>query len=296
MKRVLLAFTALLLVFSRPAATQSTGGEKIGTLDFYITAPDGSVPQALTPADLSLKIGGRPQRISSVELVTPKSGPRHVVLLVDEATLYALEPIVKDAVAKLLASLAPGDTAAFYSTRGTQITLTTDLKKITAAVENLKTGPGVLYPCQRDLMKMIATDSAQLPPGRATSMAVISRGHPEGPSVAGDSDVAPCTPRRDDLRHLEEAISMAQINLHFFTVDAVQRSWGFDNIAANTGATSGLLTWSNHDGLARAIESFGTFYRLTFAWDTQNNRMQRVDLRATGKRLKTKASPWLRVK
>jgi len=296
MKRLLLAVTVGSLVLHAGVIGQVATAEKTGTLDFYATEKDGSTAKDLTPADLTLKIGGREQAIRSVEMIGPSIGPRNIVLIVDEATLYALEPIVKDAVAKLLASLKPGDAVGFYSTRGTQIMLTTERETIKTAVEKLRTGPGVLYPCQRDLMKLIAADAVQVPPGRSTSIAVISRGHPEGPSTTGDSDVGPCTPRRQDLRELDEAISMAQVNLHFFTVDAAQRSWGFDNIAGNTGATSGLLTWSNHDALERTLQSSRAYHRLTFAWNAANDRVQRVELRAPDKDIKIKTSPWLRPK
>ena len=287
----LLGFASL--AAAQPAAEAKPG---TGTLDFLVTPREGSDPPFIAAEDLTLKIGGRQQRIRSLVAVTPATGPRHVVLLVDEATLYALEPIVRDAVKRLISSLRPVDTVAFYSTRGSLITLTTQHERITAAVDKMKTGPGELWTCQRDLMRVIGKEAAHLPPGRSTSIAVISRGHPEGPSSIGDSDVGPCTPRTEDLRALHHALSMAQVNVHLFTVSATDRSWGFDNIAGNIGASSGLLTWSNQDGLARAIQSIGTYYRVTFEWDVANDRMQRVELRAADKNLKIKTSSWLQRK
>ena len=298
MKRALLAAALSLLGFASAGFAQAPAEPKpgTGTLDFLVTAREGRAAPLLTAEDISLKIGGRRQRIRSVTRVTPESAPRNIVLLVDEATLYALEPIVKDAVAKLLASLKPTDTVAFYSTRGTQITLTTQHDRITAAIEKMRTGPGELWVCQRDLMRLIATDAANLPPGRSTTIAVISRGHPEAPSTAGDSEVGPCTPRRDDLRQLDESLSMAQVNFHLFTVSATNRAWGFDNIAGNTGGTSELLTWSSQDSLTRVVQSTGTYYRVTFDWDVPNDRPQRVELRAADKDLKIKTSNFLRSK
>ena len=298
----LFAATVMLSVaFASLASAQPATPAPPTTLDFVVTAPpDGGLP-VLSPDDISLKIGGRQQRVEKIQSISGPALTRYVVLVVDEATLYSFEPVVKDAVDKLLASLAPGDHVAFYSTRqgGTVTNLTTDFKKITAAVSTIKTGPGVLWSCQSDMMRLIGKVAADLPKGRSSSLAVISRGHPEGPSPQGDSGGGPCTPKRDDLRQLEEAIAVAQINVHLFTVDETQRawsSWGFDNIAGTTGATSGQLTWKNQDALMRAIQSQAGYYRLTFAWDAPTNRAQRVELRAKDKDLKVRTSPWLRAK
>lgn len=297
-----LLFPATLLLsvaLASPAAAQPPTPATTSTLDFIVTTRDGALP-ALSPDDISLKVGGRRQRVEKIESISLPALTRYVVLVVDEATLYSFEPVVKDAVDKLLASLAPGDLVAFYGTRlgGTVTSLTTNYKRITDAVAAMKTGPGVLWSCQSDMIRLIGKVARDLPKGRSSSIAVISRGHPEGPSPQGDSGGGPCTPKRDDLRQLEEAIAVAQVNLHLFTVDETQRawsSWGFDNIAGSTGATSGQLTWKNQDGLMRAIQSPG-YYRITFAWDAPTDRAQRVELRAKDKELKVRTSPWLRAK
>lgn len=287
----------LVAIAGIPTHSQPATASPTITLDFIATANDGSLPP-LTRDDVSLKIGGRQQRIQSLESITGPAFTRHVVLLVDEATLYNLEPVVKDAVDKLLTSLAPGDLVSFFSTRhgGTRTSLTPNHKKIADAVATMKTGPGILWSCQNDLIRLIGQMAADLPRGRGSSIAVISRGHPEGPSPAGDSGGGPCTPRREDLRQLDEAVAIAQVNLHLFTVDETNRSWGFDNIAANAGATSGLLTWSSHDGLARAIHSAPGYYRLTFVWDARTDRAQRVELRARDTSLKIRTSSVLKTK
>ena len=117
--------------------------------------------------------------------------------------------------------------------------------------------------------------------------------------MEGDSGGGPCTPKRDDMRKLEEAIAVAQVNLHLFTVDDPQHtwsSWGFDNIAANTGGASGQLTFSNRDGLVRAIHSQPGYYRATFSWNAPTDRAQRVELRTKDKALKVRTSPWLRAR
>ena len=278
-----------------PAAAQPSAAGKPATLDVVVSVSD-KAPATLSPSELSLKIGGRQQAIRSVQTIVPSADtPRYVLLLVDEATLYALEPIVKNAVATLLASLKPTDLVSFASTRraATRTEMTARREPVTAAVNAMVTGPGALYPCQRDLTKVIATSAAGLPRGRSTSVVVISRGHPEfTPTSEADDD--PCAPRREDLRALEEAIAVAQVNLHLFTVSDAQRSWGFDTIAANAGGTSGLLSWADHAALARTLQSTATYYRVTFDWNAPSARAQRVELRAKDKSLKMRTSAWLR--
>jgi hypothetical protein len=259
-------------------------------LDAFITAPDGGVPKDLTAGDLTLKVGGRPQQIDSVELLA--TGPRYIQLVVDESTLYALEPVAREAIAQLLGTLGAGDLVGYFSTKlkGTRIGFTRGYDRITAAANALKGGPGVLWPCQTDLMTLIGSLAGDLPQGRSTTIAVLSRGHPDGPAREEDPEAGPCTPRREDLQKLSEALSVAQVNLHLFTVDETKRSWGFDSIAGNTGATSGLLTWASTDGLARAIQSTPRPFRLTFEWNAPRERAQRVELRAADRSLKIRTS------
>ena len=295
-----LAIVLLSVLCIASASVQPETGATTNTLDFIVTARDGGMP-ALSPADVSLKIGGRQQVVERVEAFSGAALTRHIMLVVDEGTLYSLEPVVKEAVDKLLASLAPGDAVSFVSTRrgGTNIELTRDRKRITDAVAAMKTGPGVLWLCQTDMIRVIGGLAKDLPKGRGSSIVVISRGDSEGPSMEGDSGGGPCTPKRDDMRKLEEAIAVAQVNLHLFTVDDPQHtwsSWGFDNIAANTGGASGQLTFSNRDGLVRAIHSQPGYYRATFTWNAPTDRAQRVELRTKDKALKVRTSPWLRAR
>jgi hypothetical protein len=284
------------------------------TLDFLVTGPDGATPRSLTPAEVVLRVGGREHAIRSLELVSPPDAtaravtvagdvpagtPRNIVLVVDEATLYGLEPILKDAVGRLLASLSPRDMVAFISTRGRgrQTNLTQRHETVASFAESLITGPGVLWACQRELMDFLRPLAASVPPGRSTSIVVISRGSPRGASFGGDSESGPCTPRRNELRELEEVIATAQINLHLLTVDAETRSWGFDTIARNVQASTALLTWADAGALQRAIASAAHYYRATFVPDGRgSNRPQRVDLRVNLPGHKVVTAPMIRVR
>ena len=192
-KALIQSAIALLVWVAGPSATaQSVKPTATHTLDFIVTTRDAGLPP-LAPDDISLKIGGRQQRIESVKSISGHALTRYVALVVDEATLHRSEPVVKEAIDKLLASLAPGDMAGFYSTRagGTRLGLTPHRNRITEAVAAMKTGPGDLWTCMTDLMRVIELVAGDLPRGRATSIAVISRGHPEAPTTDSDPGAAP---------------------------------------------------------------------------------------------------------
>lgn len=292
---------------------QAPNPEAALLLDFLVAGPDGTTPRHLTPSDVVLRIGGRQQTVRSLELVSPpdptaspvtiagEAPPgmsRNIVLVVDEATLHGLEPIVKDAVDQLLASLAPRDRAAFVSTRGRgrRTNLTPSHETVASFAGSLITGPGVLWTCQRELMDFVQSLAASVPPGRSTTIAVLSRGNPRGAAFGGDAESGPCAPRRNELRDLEEALALAQINLHLLTVDAETRSWGFDTIARNVHATTALLTWADTGALRRAIASTSHYYRAMFVPDRRGtDRPQRVDLRVNLPGYKVVTSPMIRI-
>lgn len=135
-----------------------------------------------------------------------------------------------------------------------------------------------------------------LPRGRSTSLIVLSRGSPYDASFGTESGGSGCTPRTTALRQLAEVVSAAQINVHLLTVDHTNRSWGLDTLAGNTGSATGLLTWSDADGLERAVASVTQFYRATFAVDPRaNNRPQRVELRVNRRKVSVRTSPSIRL-
>jgi hypothetical protein len=263
------------------------------TLDFLVTSADP--PADLTAADVVLKVGGKVRPLTSLELVAPADGGRSILLYVDEATLFGLEPVAKNAVAKLLASLRPGDRIAYVSAnRGRLTSLTFEHATATASLETMVTGPGVLWTCLTEMMTNIQTLASTLPPGRSTTLAVISRGRPYDPSWGrGGSG---CTPDTEALREAAEVISASQINLHLLTADHVTRSWGLDTLAANIGGVSGLLTWKDASALERSVAASSRYYRATFAADTTAPpRPQRVDLNVKRPKVKIRTSPTIQI-
>ena len=258
------------------------------TIEFLAVDRDGNAPAELTAADVELKIGGKIRPVVAVERISSAERGRDILLLVDEATLHALEKVAAGSIEQLLSSLAPGDRIRYVSTRGTRANGADAIRKLTW---EMVTGPGVLHTCLSDMLRNIENLAKTLPRGRSSTLAVIGRGHPEGASYGSEGDAAPCTPRRGDMRRVHEHVGDAQINVHLFTVSDTSRSWGFETLAGNIGASSRLLTWANVGGLEQAVAETTTVYRATFAADpSAPDRPQRVELKAKRRGVKLSSS------
>ena len=266
------------------------------TLDFTATV-DGQAVKDLTSAEVSVKVAGKNRPLTSLEFIPTHDGGRNVLLLVDEPTLYAMEPIVTEAVGKLLSSLRPTDRISFASTRrGHLVPLTDEHERVKRVLAAMVTGPGALYTCMTDLSRTIETLAKAMPRGRASTLVVLSRGADEDPEF-GDNGASGCTPRKDFLRDISEAVTATQINLHFFTVDPNAESWGMLSLASTIGGSTGRLSWSDRSGLDRLLASQTGFYRATFAADpSAPERPQRLDIKTTRKKVKLKAPSLVRLK
>jgi hypothetical protein len=265
------------------------------TLDFVLTSSKGEAPADLTPADVTVKVGGKARPLLSLESIDTRATGRDIILMVEEATLYALEKVAIDAIHKAVDSLQPSDRITYASTRGGKSAIEpgADITKKKASA--MATGPGELFTCMSDLLINIETFTKRLPRGRTSFLAVIARGHPEGAASHPDEEGG-CTPRRDALRQTGKIVSAAQINLHLFTVDAASRSWGLETVASNTGAGSSLLTWANTDGIVRALMATRRVYRATFAADpSAGEAPQRVDVKVNRPGVKVHTSPTLEI-
>ena len=290
----ILAFAAGVLQAGAPSAQPPAAGTAI-FLDFLATGEDGRSVTDLTAPNVSLKIDGKVRPLQSLELV-PAEGSRTILLVVDEATLFGLEQVAKDAIARLVASLSRGDRIAYVSTRRGRVTaLTTNHQSVTDAANGMLAGPGVLWTCLTDMVTSLGSLTRTAPTGRATSLIVLSRGSPYDGAFGSESGGG-CTPRSSTMRQLNETLSAAQINVHLLTVDHTNRSWGLDSLARNIGAGTGLLTWSDAGDLERAVASAARFYRATFPVDPKaNDRLQRVELRLDRPTVKVQTSSRIRI-
>jgi hypothetical protein len=263
------------------------------TLDFVLTSSKGEAPADLTPADVTVKVGGKARPLLSLESIDTRVAGRDIILIVEEPTLYGLEKVAIDAIHKAVDSLQPRDRVTYVSTRGGKANVEPGADVTKKKASAMETGPGELFSCLSDLLTNIETFTKRLPRGRTSFLAVIARGHPEG-TAARPEDEAGCTPRRDALRQTGKLVSAAQINLHLFTVDHTSRSWGLDTVAANTGGGASLLTWSNSDGIVRALMAARRVYRATIAAaPSAGEAPQRVEVKVNRRDVKVHTSPTL---
>ena len=284
----------LTLIILCSAVNPATAQGATSTLDFLALGRDGKPVADLTSADVVLKIDGKARPITRLEHIADPEDGRHILLLLEESTVYSLEPVVRDGVTKLLASLRPDEDVTLVSTRQTTAPVIEGAEAITRAVDAFTTGPGTLYSCLSDTLRNIERMAARLPRGRASTLVLLARGHPEGAATGNEADAAPCTPRRDAMRKASERLANLQINVMLFTVDDTNRSWGFETLASNIGATSRLLTWANTDTLAHALDEVRSFYRASFEVGAPvPERPLRVDLKVEGRDVRIQTSPVL---
>src|SRR5262245_53147641 len=267
------------------------------TLDFIATVQGGQVVTDLSAADITLKVGGKQRSVRSLDLVTPAESGRTILVLADEGTLYGMEPVAREAIAKLVASLTPKDKLGYTSAQSTRlIPPSTEHEPVTRAADAMVTGPGVLYTCLSDLLRIIEDLARSLPRGRSSTLLVLSRGSVYDPTL-GTGEAAGCTPRSEAMRRVAETISATQINVHLMTVSETNRSWGLDTLASNTGSLTGLVSWANTGTPARAVAAPASYYRVTFAADDKAPpRPQRVDLRVHRSKVNVRTSPTIQIR
>jgi hypothetical protein len=300
------------------------------TIDFLATGDNGQPVTGLAASDVTLKIGGRDRVVHSVDLVTIGGAPtapvtattaasalpppfavtgpasaapaagRSVLLLIDEGTLFGHEKIVQDAVAQLVASLGPRDRIGLATTRpgGGTVGLTTNHAAVTKALDEMVLGRGNAALCVGALLSQVPFLAQTLPPGRASTLALISRGSGTGnPVLSGSSTLSGagnCTFRREQLPPVEEAVSATQINYRVLHVGGAGNSANLDNFAGSTGADSAVLSWADASALARAVRESSTFYRATVESPAPGRTdYQRAELRVTRPGVKVRAPQYV---
>lgn len=312
---VLLLFALGVLSPGAPAIDAQATGTM--TVDFLLTDEAGAPVAGVTPGEISLRVGSRDLAVQRLEMITaggeagtgagapdpparatavpPPFGVtqpakpdrrRNVLLLLDEGTLFGVEKIVTDSVGRLLGSLDPADRVALASTRpgGVNIGFTTNRDSIRTAIESTVMGRGNTALCVGALIDQVRGLAEALPRGRTTTLALISRGSGSSTSVLSQgpplSGAGGCRFRREELPPVEEAVSAAQINYHVFHVGGTGLSPNLDNFAGATGAETGILSWTDADAIARAIQASSRFYRATTdALPVGGREYQRMELR-----------------
>jgi VWFA-related protein len=151
----LLASSSTRLAARQPAAAPVL-------VDFRAVSEDGRPIEDLTPADVTLRVGGRARAVKSLEFIriaadapgapaTPAlpppfatnvrasgpAGPRDVLIVIDELSIApGKEPPIRESLSRLLDSLTPADRAGVLSTRqgGPARAFTGDRELVRAAI------------------------------------------------------------------------------------------------------------------------------------------------------------------
>ncbi|HEY0875199.1 MAG TPA: VWA domain-containing protein, partial [Vicinamibacterales bacterium] len=330
MKRALLIPLAIALTSTQTAfgTGQKPQTPSTITVDFLVT--DGSKEPVLDlgPDEITVKIAGRESQVHSLELITagmketvrapsathtaaglpapygetapPRTGTsRNILLLLDEGTLFGLDEILKKAVATLIESLDPADRVALTSTRpgGVNVNFTTNHGAIAQAIDTLVLGRGNTALCVGAVLEHVRGLAETLPKGRATTLALISRGSGSATSVLSTgpavSMAGGCVFRRDQLAPVEEAVSAAQINYYVFHVGNTGLSPNLDNFAGSTGAQSGILSFTDASAIARAVAASSTFYRAVVDAPPPGRTYQRTEFRVTRPDVRVHAPKYL---
>jgi len=297
------------------------------TIDFLALDGSGAAIADLTPGEVSVKIGGQNATVRGVEMITAGGPPaaiatatakpdtnslsppfgetrpvaasrgRMVLLLVDEGTLFGLEQILKDSVAKLIASLGPSDRLGLVTTRpgGVTVNLTTNHSEVKTAIDSMVLGRGNNALCVGALIGQVAGLSETLPQGRATTLALISRGAGSAAvlTAPGISAAGNCTYRREDLNAVEQVVAATQINYYVFHVGGTGLSPNLDNLAGATGAQSGMLSWTDSTGIERAVRRSSRFYRATIDAPQARSGYQRTEVRVNRSGVEVQAPRYL---
>lgn len=266
-------------LLSAPVGGQSPAEPGI-TIDFAAADRTGQPVGDLSAADVTLRVGGKVRPILNLERVGADIAG-DIVLLVDEPTLFGLEPVAKDAIASLLKS-RPDDRISYLSTRQAgRINHQPAHATVLAGAAAMHTGPGDLWTCMPDMLRAVENLAKTLPRGRTTAVVVLTRGMEEGGADRLPDRTIGCSVGRQDLRETQQLIAGTQIDLLFVAANHLERSWGLDTIAANTGGRSGLVTWKDTGALARLLETTRPFYRATIAPDPGPRTPQRVEIRTS---------------
>lgn len=195
-------------------------------IDFRAVTADGKPVTNLEPSDVTLRIGGRPRTITSLDLVEAASGApgpegpatpafatnasgtdggRTVVLVVDDDSVeIGREEGLKRTLTRIVEGLAPGDKVGLFSTRrtgGTSLAATTDHAAVQQAIDGFRGHSGAEtdqdFQCRtlatlQQLQSIIGNATGQTPTTVAFFSAAMKQPSDEAAKMVTQmSDVAP---------------------------------------------------------------------------------------------------------
>lgn len=286
MRTVLLLLTAAALgatsyAQSPPFVLSSRDRANLLAIDFTASGPDGTPVETLTPADVTVRLGGRNRRVVSVEFVraTPgpaavdppyadnsaRSAPRSLILMVDEDTIRPGRTLaVRDAAHQLVAGLSPQDRLALVTVPfgGLAVNLTTDHGRVLQAMTSLTSqssrSESVADTQCRTLTTLtgISDTLLRLSAVEDPVTVVLFSSHQAGPqneirSLGQASATGPCELRTSNFNDLGQAAASARARFYIVHSDVDQRGRSLDGLEHIAGVTGGsLLFLSTNEGRA----------------------------------------------
>lgn len=250
-------------------------------IDFTATGPDGAPVETLTPADITVRLGGRNRRVVTVEFVRANPGattveppygdngarsmPRSLILMVDEDTIRPGRTLaVRDAAQQLVAGLSPQDRLALVTVPfgGLTVDLTTDhgrvLQAMTALTSQSSRSETVADTQCRTLTTLgaISETLLRLSAVEDPVTVILFSSHQSGPqneirSLGQASAGGPCELRTSNFNDLGQAAARARAHFYIVHADVEQRGRSLDGLEHIAGVTGGsLLYLSTNEGRA----------------------------------------------
>lgn len=297
----------LLLLVPAGAAAQAGKPSPPVRLEFRAFGEDGEDGQTvadLKPADVSLKVNGKPRPIQSLSLYHASedtaSGSstlpppyatnvvgahgRVIYLLIDDDSISpGRESQIKEAVRLIATELSPSDRLGVLNTQGTMnMTPGSDITKVRMAVDAFTGKAGSTETDQdskcrtRKVLAAVGT-MLSMTGGTPATMVIFSSGlsTPEtkkvvlgGRGSTGTSDLCPVEP--DDFTNIGNLSAVANADMYLFhVIDGLAASTsvldaGFESLAGVTGGEFVRMPGNPQPAVSRLLRETAAYYIATF--------------------------------
>jgi hypothetical protein len=307
-----------------PQGNQAAPPPSFVTLDFRAVRDDGTPITDLQIQDVTLKIDGRPRELASLDVVqldsrqgdptipplplgftsNTSTGREFMIVFDDESISAGNERVVREAAAKLIASLWPADRVGLVTPKGNiNIGLTNLHDRVATAFatvvghasasetaadaacrtrQTLDVIKSVMASFSVDVPGTIVLLSGGMtPPGRNTT--TPSAG---GRTGSSSSTASACEIRREDYEDIADTAGQASVDLRVFYIindlssgkaGTTDMQAGLESLAGATGEALGRL---GPDIGPRLVKETGAYYRVAFQPEAgeQNNQGHRVEI------------------
>ena len=324
----------LLLVFGGVRAAGQQGSPGGVSLDFLAVSPDGLPVADLKAPDVSLKVDGRARPIRSLRFVQVSDGTaanaaidpsvpppfgsnapdttasRAMVLVVDDDSFrVGTERALREAAARFLAGLTPGDRVALVTMPygGTKVDLTTDREQLRSSLALVigqaparESRPDIALRTRRTLDSLtgLLEGLASGPPpiilffsagllGPTLNTLSVPPGMSGGDTIGSDL-------QRESFQNVGNAAAVA--GAHFYVIQPTAAQGpveGLEHLAGVTGGTMMHLGGADSNALSRVARETAGYYVAEFDPEPsmRNGSAHRVELRVSRPDVSVRARP-----